>query len=425
MNRSSGLYLANILLIFLIGLITFGAVIATLVYRRSSLISPLASIPFFSFLYLSGWVFFQESIGKSVTVNDFLLIIVGLLSVIFFSIGGLSVKKVHMTYQPLSLIRIKLTALFLVSLGLSLFSIVYIKYGFVFFVSGKGVRNLIYQEMGFEKFAKDFLVVGVFLLNYYYLRVNKFLSILYLSLLLISILLLISLEVRSALSIIMLSFIYFYDKYVTKIANYKILLLFLLLISLGAIAKELFYALRQVVSSNHTNPQLYRAIYSVFINHEFYAWFEIFQNLKTEFVAGDTFLRGFLSVFQPSFMGGEGFSATQWYANKYLPDIAKQGFGRGFSFIVELYINFTIIGMLLIMFLFGRGLAILERSERFLIPSFCVSAFPFIWTGSSSILLKQYFLIYFIPAYLVYNTLTLVTSKRDKHSLPPERAGQH
>jgi oligosaccharide repeat unit polymerase len=406
------LQLINLLSIVTIGIVTFGSVMATISYRKTSLISPLATIPFFSFLYLSGWIFYQESIGKSITENDLMLIGIGLLSILFFTMGGLSKKKINAPISLPSLPRIKITALLLVMLSLFLFVLIYQKYGTQFFFLGKGVRSFMYVEMGFEKFAKDLLIPGIFLLNYYYIRTGKVFNILYILLLLVAILLLIILEVRSGLAIVALSFLYFYDKYRKKINNYKIFIIFIILIFVGAVAKELFYALRQVVSLNDTNIHFSEALMSVFIKHEFYAWFEIFKNLQSEFLAGETFLKGFLSAIHPTFLGGDGYTPAQWYVDSYLPDKAAEGFGRGFSFIVELYINFSIVGLLFIMFIFGRGLITLENSQNFLMPAFATGIFQFIWTGNSSMLLKQYFFIYFLPAFLIYTALQLIVNRK-------------
>jgi len=406
------MHVIHIILIIIFGGSIYGGIWYLISAKGRSFLSPICVIPFFGFFYLSGWIFYKEKIGGEVSLNETLLLGAALMFLLAYMIGGSFNLRLPLATRPsINMQNIYLTSIILYSISFFLFITIFLQFGSEYFFVSKGARHLLSRTMGFEKFAKDIMISGMILLNYYFCRVRRVTSPIFVALLLISILFFIVLENRSALAITLLTFLYFFHQYVKAIKNWHLVVVYGSLLFLGSIAKEMFYWLRIYITEGWFVPRMGDALGSVLSQHEFYAWLEIFKNLQYSFVYGETFVKSLKSFLMPGFLGGESYSAAQWYVDTFLPEVAELGNGRAFSMIVELYINFTIVGLWLIGFIAGVIINHLERKQVFLLTAFITSTFPFIWTGNSAVLLKQYFAIYFLPAFLIYLTLQLLPRK--------------
>ncbi|MEX0315395.1 MAG: hypothetical protein AB3N18_14560 [Allomuricauda sp.] len=404
--------ITHIILIIIFGMFIYGGIWYLVSAKAYSLLSPICVIPFFGFFYLSGWIFHKEKIGGEVSFNETLLLGTALIFLLVFMIGGsLNLKLPVTARRDLNLQSVFLTGFLVYSISLFLFIVIFLQFGGEYFFISKGARNLLSRTMGFEKFAKDIMVSGIILLSYYFCRVRRVTSPMFVAVFLTSIFFFIVLENRSALAIVLLTSLYFFHQYVKAIKNWNLVVVYGSLLFLGSIAKEIFYGLRVYVAEGWFAPQVGQALTSALSQHEFYSWLEIFKNLQYSFVYGETFVKSLKSFVMPGFLGGESYSAAQWYVDTFLPEVAEVGNGRAFSMIVELYINFTVIGLWLVGFTAGVVINHLERKQVFLLTAFITSTFPFIWTGNSAVLLKQYFAIYFLPAFLIYTTLQLLPRK--------------
>jgi len=378
--------------------------------NKMDMFTSIPVILFYSLFYLQGYILKYQTLSYI----DIKIYLIAVTFIIFFIIGsyGKTIKK----ETTIDFYRLKITGYIIYFFSIYLFLISFYKYGISFFLIGKGTRTLLYNSAGFEKFAKDIMIAGIIVLNFYFVRPKYIKRFMYKFIFVFSFLIFFLLENRSAIVIELYTFLYLYNRNIKHINNFLILIFLFSTIIMATLGNSLIYSFKifLITSSFHIN--ITNIIYESFIQHEFYAWFEIFKNLHNVFVGGETFLQTIKSFLWPHFLGGEHFSLTDWYAENYLPyELFKKGYGRGFSFLVELYINFGIVLTIIFGFLIGKIFKKLENSGYYIVSAFIVSVFPFFWTGQLALLFKQYLAIYFLMPFLIYQSLRLLPIKKKKY----------
>lgn len=86
---------------------------------------------------------------------------------------------------------------------------------------------------------------------------------------------------------------------------------------------------------------------------EFVSWYRICTNVfsdRISFIWGESYFKTFLNCLIPV-TGMEPLSV--WYVRTYLPEVYSAGGGRGFSSVLEAYLNFHIFGVVLVYFIYG------------------------------------------------------------------------
>lgn len=110
---------------------------------------------------------------------------------------------------------------------------------------------------------------------------------------------------------------------------------------------------------------------SIQIPRELNNWIEMYDNIKDQPIKlGESLFRTFAGLSTP-FSNYEPLSV--WYAKHFVPQIWENGGGRGFPTILEGYINFGVIGALIIGFIIGVYFGIIECFKRSSLPALIIS----------------------------------------------------
>ncbi|MCK4442033.1 MAG: oligosaccharide repeat unit polymerase [Sulfurovaceae bacterium] len=139
---------------------------------------------------------------------------------------------------------------------------------------------------------------------------------------------------------------------------------------------------------------------------EFVVWQEIAQNILRDNITlyGQSYLDAIVKLFWP-------FSHTDnlslWYVQTYEPDTFAKGGGRGFSNILEAYINFNIAGVVLFFFLFGILIYLFQKKSMnsiyFFLPyTFSLAFVNRIFRSDFTSLTKTWWWMYFISFILLF-----------------------
>lgn len=382
------------------------------IVNKKCLLSPTNFISLTSFLYLNGWIFYKNSIGENLNNDDYIIYIIPFLFLLFFHLGSIQ----NIKHIKLPKVKINKNTLFhavylIYFMALFLFIVIIVKYGFVFFILGKNFRTLTYLNSGIEKYAKDLLVSSTFLISFLYIKGDRKPNNYFYLILISSFIILTLLELRGSLAILVISILYFYHFYRKQFSNLFLYFSTISLFIVGILSKPTFYYLLRP-NSNFTFERYFdRAgdfFQRFFYNSEFFTWFKILDDVKENFFLGNFTIKSILSFFTPGVLGGQSFSSSNWYVENYLPEIASKGGGRAFSFIVESYLDWTLIGMCLIAFIYGCFLSYCEKNSYHYICGLAASTFNFIWTGNMATLLKNYLFFYFILPIIIYLILSFL-----------------
>lgn len=135
---------------------------------------------------------------------------------------------------------------------------------------------------------------------------------------------------------------------------------------------------------------------------------DIFNDVNFLGINIDSILNAFLNLVPHFFWSERPLGAAAWFAQKYYPDIAEQGGGFAFSFIIEIVINFSLIGYFLFVFLFGFFIAFLNNKNlsKWGVLLFVVFSLNFIFLPryDFSTILKTIFIYFiFIIPLLIFN----------------------
>lgn len=93
-------------------------------------------------------------------------------------------------------------------------------------------------------------------------------------------------------------------------------------------------------------------------------WFiavNIYPDIAIEKASSYSFIEAFSVLIPRSVWPDRPMGASQWFANTYFPEIAAIGGGFAFSLLIEILINLSIIGFVVISFFFGISVANLAR----------------------------------------------------------------
>jgi oligosaccharide repeat unit polymerase len=145
---------------------------------------------------------------------------------------------------------------------------------------------------------------------------------------------------------------------------------------------------------------------------EFVVWQEISQNiLQSNFsLHGESYLNAIVSLFYPFHFAD---NLSLWYVKNYEPHTYEIGGGRGFSNVLEAYINFDIAGVIVFFFLFGILIYIFQRKSMssiyFLLPyAFSLAFIHRIFRSDFMSLIKTWWWMYclsFILLLALFKTL--------------------
>ena len=151
---------------------------------------------------------------------------------------------------------------------------------------------------------------------------------------------------------------------------------------------------------------LEKIVESIKFPREFLVWQEIGQNIIHEDISllGKSYLDAIINFFYP-FNHTDNLSL--WYVKTYEPHTYEIGGGRGFSNILEAYINFDVVGVMLFFFLFGLVIYFFQKNSMRTIYLFLPYAFSLafihrVFRSDFMSLTKTWWWMYFISFLLLF-----------------------
>ena len=165
-----------------------------------------------------------------------------------------------------------------------------------------------------------------------------------------------------------------------------------------------------------TSFDLENILESIKFPREFLVWQEIGQNIIPENISlvGQSYFDAILNLVYP-FNHTDNLSL--WYVKTYEPHTYEIGGGRGFSNILEAYINFDIAGVIVFFFLFGILIYFFQKNSMnniylFLPYAFSLAFIHRIFRADFMSLTKTWWWMYFISFFLLFFTFKLLRKKR-------------
>ncbi len=145
---------------------------------------------------------------------------------------------------------------------------------------------------------------------------------------------------------------------------------------------------------------------------EFVVWEEITNNILNNDISfnGRTYLNTFISLFYPFYHFKH---LSIWYVENFEFSTFEKGGGRGFSNILEAYLNFNILGVIIVFFLLGVIVNIFQRIANksiifFLSYSFSLAFVQRIFRSDFTSLLKTWWWMYFISFILLFSFIYIL-----------------
>lgn len=301
---------------------------------------------FSGFLYASGILFLDFTY---VNIELFILINISVLIVYFFlrlsriseslnthKLLFLKSEKVDLSFAPIVAATIGLFGLCI------LFYILIVKVDFSSYVYiTRAQRALIYRDIGVLALFREMLISGGLLLLFCYFLSRKkwlkYLSIFILSVSVIHAVLTISRTELILVFVPILFMLVFFDVVTEKFVIVTALLLTPLVLLWKSILYLLFfnnngeinYSISELVSWYHIGEDIIR----------------LTSNGDIEYMYGGSIVDGLLSLIYPFY---NATPLSVWYSKDIL-SLYGNGTGRGFSMVVESYLNFGIFGIFLVM----------------------------------------------------------------------------
>ena len=206
---------------------------------------------------------------------------------------------------------------------------------------------------------------------------------------------------RNNLILLLLPTIYLFHYY-NYIKTKWLIVIFLVGIFIAIIWKVLLFYL--IMSNSFSISSIME---NIKFPREFVVWQEIAQNVLKDNISlhGQSYIDAIIKLLWP-------FSHTDnlslWYVQTYEPDTFAKGGGRGFSNILEAYINFNTAGVIIFFFLFGVFIYKFQKKSMESIYLFLPYAFSLafvnrIFRSDFTSLTKTWWWMYFISFLLLFS----------------------
>lgn len=111
---------------------------------------------------------------------------------------------------------------------------------------------------------------------------------------------------------------------------------------------------------------LYGGHHTISFDSEFNTWYKICKNILSDpnstFLYGKSYLNTLINMIVPVTHTG---NLSEWYLQVYEPEVLARGGGRGFSGVLEAYINFGIFGNVLVFGFYGWLMKQFDKKNDF------------------------------------------------------------
>ena len=344
-------YRSALVILVLLSFLLFGTFII-LDYSQTNLIISFGILfNLFGLLYSNYYIL--ENITNPSYLNNtvFFSYFLSIISMACFNIGYFSVPYLKNSFLKIEKINTKVVYLFLLFLFilsvLTEYYVIFIKIGFSsFFSSSRAHQSLLISQYSSLTFYKSFFIIIaictlLFYLNfkekkYLYLFIGCFIINIFNTYVSVS---------RAEIFTFLLPIIYLLYIY-KKITTKQVIILALLFFIL-------FGAWKSVISSFKQNGEIKKENVVLSFDSEFNSWYKISENILDsdhQFLYGKSYLETFYNLLIPI---TKSEPLSKWYVRNYEFDVYIKGGGRGFSGVLEAYLNFGLIGNIIVFFLYG------------------------------------------------------------------------
>jgi len=321
-------------------------------FKRTKLLLSFYSLfLFYGFLYTIGIFFSDERLNEQHYYATFLIILAMLSFVVGYHFCKSLAQSNNNNRQNIYIHNsiISKSYFFLVSLsGIALFLFCYVvvaKIGFIeyFFTSRAGRSILVKPYSVYMIFVDLFNIISVISLFQYLQTKKKKFKKIFILISSIAILHAIFTISRNNLVLILLPLIYTYH-YFGYIKPKIIASTFFIGLLVAIFWKKVLFAL---IFSNFNSIDL-----TIDMPNEFYAWHPIAQDLlKLDLnLYGSSYYDAIASLIYPFY---DADNLSIWYVKNFEFDVFAKGGGRGFSNVLEAYLNFGILGVFFVFLILG------------------------------------------------------------------------
>lgn len=299
----------------------------------------------FGFLYTNFYIIQLILNNTNISDSTYLAMNLSYISILFFNIGFFTTKKEvkengkESSYN-LNILKLFIIILFVVSI-IAEFYVIFYKIGFSAYInSSRANKSLLMEDYSLLSFYRKTIplvsILSLYLLLKYKLKFSR--SIFIVSFLLSIINSIFSVSRAELLSVLLP--ILFLLSYFKKISNKKV-------IAFGVISFILFGAWKGL-SNGKLNVISY--------DSEFNSWYKICENVLYDnngvnYLYGSSYLKTLLNLIIPV---TKTMPLSSWYVKTYEYSVYVSGGGRGFSGVLEAYMNFWYFGNVLIYYIYGK-----------------------------------------------------------------------
>lgn len=299
----------------------------------------------FGILYTNFYIFQQILLDCQIDSVIFKAMNLSYISIIFFNLGYFLSKKETNTilkkdiklYNK-STVNLLLTLLLIVSISVEYY-VIFQKIGFsTYKASSRAAKSLLMSDYSVLSFYKSTIpLICISSLYLYFKYKNKYSRFLFTISFLISMVNSVITVSRAELISILLPILFLLNHY-KKISN-KIVVI------LGISSFVLFGAWKGLS---------YGSISEISFDSEFDTWYRICSNVLSSsnfsLLYGKSYLNTLISFVVPV---SNSTSLSSWYVHNFEYSVFLRGGGRGFSGVLEAYMNFGILGNILVYYLYG------------------------------------------------------------------------
>lgn len=384
-------------------------------YKRSDILFSYYNLfLLYWFMYTVGIYLYGVPINSGIIFSTQLILLAGTFFIIGYNIiplgmGKFKQKKIFLSQN---IPNLSFMLIVLLSLALSLFIYVIYKIGLQeYFFTSRANRSLIVRSyssfMIFIDLFNFISVLALFLFLNTKKTIYKKIFIIVFFIAIIHAILTIS---RNNILLILVPTIFLLHYY-----NYLKAKIIIFIISIGLfiaiIWKVLLFNLIMTDTFN-----ISQIMENIKFPREFVVWQEISQNILKDDILlyGESYLNGIGSLFYPFHFAD---NLSLWYVKNYEPATYAIGGGRGFSNILEAYINFGIPGVILFFFLLGIGIYIFQKNSMksiylFLPYAFSLAFIHRIFRSDFMSLVKTWWWMYFLSFLLLFSFFRIFKTKR-------------
>lgn len=340
------------ILLFILSWYLFGTII-TFDYNRTKNIFSFGNVfNLFGLMYSNFYICQLLNDGAAIDEYIYMAMELSYISMLAFNVGyymfysGEATKNKHKYIYDLQKLGILLTGFFLVSIAAEIYVIIQ-SVGFMdYFLASRSGKSLMVADYSYFTFYQSTIPLIAAVALYIYLEFKKkYFKYFFFLLFVISVFNAIIRASRTELLCILLP-ILFLLRYYRKITDKSVL-------AIGAFSMLLFGVWKSLYSDQLT----------IYFDSEFDTWYKICKNVLSdgfEYKLGESY---FIAIYNLIIPFSDYSSLSTWYMEKYELNVLLNGGGRGFSSVLEAYINFNIIGNVVIYAMYGYFFYRIESRE--------------------------------------------------------------